>query len=286
MCSTIYTDCRYDNCFLYRIGSVHCLNQMCSAKLCMRKRLFNLSAEATTNVLNTRPCVKCAIFVLRNKQIRFSWGVNKWFIFFGRIEIQRRNSKKFKSSCWCRKLSIVPAGIVQDNSVSMSIHRQRILEVATKVCNAKRATTIWRILSNIKNQHSCCLVAMGQFVSPKRRIATSKLKNHLPFWRCFSNHHNRPHPNVCQKRQRPFHLWHCRRLIGWYVWLKIVSQSNFKLLQSTVMQHDIISLQRWYWVLSRLWCRFSYSQCKRSCPSKDNNFPRNTSANVELVVVS
>ena len=44
------------------------------------ERLFNLSAEATVNVLNANPFVRCAILPLKNRQIRFPWSLVKGFI--------------------------------------------------------------------------------------------------------------------------------------------------------------------------------------------------------------
>ena len=62
--------------------------------------------------------------------------------------------------------------------------------------------------------------------------------------------------------------------------------SHFIDFQSTVKQHNFLSLQRRYWVISRLWAKFSYSDCKWSRLRNDNKFPRNSSGGLELVVVS
>ena len=52
------------------------------------KRLFNLSAEAIINVRNARRCVRCAIFLLKNKQTPLSCRLVKVFTFLKRIENQ------------------------------------------------------------------------------------------------------------------------------------------------------------------------------------------------------
>ena len=52
------------------------------------KRLSNLFKETTINVFNIRPSVKCAIFSLKNKQIRSSWSFAKGFIFLRRWKNQ------------------------------------------------------------------------------------------------------------------------------------------------------------------------------------------------------
>ena len=40
-----------------------------------------------------------------------------------------------------------------------------------------------------------------------RRVATTKKKSHLHFWRYFSANHNQVHPSLTQKKQESFHLW-------------------------------------------------------------------------------
>ena len=65
MLSTFTPDSRYENNILKPIGNVHSPNEMCSGEL------FNLSAEAALSELNARPTVRCVIFPLRNKQIRY-----------------------------------------------------------------------------------------------------------------------------------------------------------------------------------------------------------------------
>ena len=52
------------------------------------KTLFNLSTEAIINVRNARLCVKCAIFLLKNKQIPFSCRLVKVFTFLKRVQNQ------------------------------------------------------------------------------------------------------------------------------------------------------------------------------------------------------
>ena len=72
MCSAFTPDCRYDNNSFKFIGTVHCPNEISSRKLCLHKKAFNLSAEATINALKVRTRVRCAKYFLRNKEYRFS----------------------------------------------------------------------------------------------------------------------------------------------------------------------------------------------------------------------
>ena len=78
----------------------------------------------------------------------------------------------------------------------------------------------------------------------------------------------------------------CQFPIGWCSCKKIHFHSLFIHFQSTVKQHVFLSLQRWYWVISRIWTRFSYSDCERSCPGKANKVPRISSGSFQLVVVT
>ena len=56
--------------------------------------------------------------------------------------------------------------------------------------------------------------------------------------------------------------------------------------QSTVKQHDSLSLQIWYCGGSRLWTRLRYSNCKSHRPRNDPKFPRNSCDSLQVVVVS
>ena len=81
MCSAFTPDCGYDNSTINLIGDEYCPNIKCSGKLCLQKRLFNLSAEAIINARNARLCVRCAIFLLKIEQIPFSCRLVKGFTF-------------------------------------------------------------------------------------------------------------------------------------------------------------------------------------------------------------
>ena len=66
MCSVFTPDCGYDNSTINLIGDVYCPN------FAGTKRVFNLSAETIIDVRNARLCARCAIFLLKIKQIPFS----------------------------------------------------------------------------------------------------------------------------------------------------------------------------------------------------------------------
>ena len=72
--------------------------------------------------------------------------------------------------------------------------------VSTTVTNAKPSATFWIFLLRTKNQQFRCLGVTVHIVLQERRVATTKKKNHLQFWRSFSANHNHAHLNLNQKR--------------------------------------------------------------------------------------
>ena len=76
MCCAFTPDCGYNNSNIILIGDVYCPNTKCSGRLC------NLSAEPIINVRNARLCVRCAVFLLKIKQIPFSCRLAKGFRIF------------------------------------------------------------------------------------------------------------------------------------------------------------------------------------------------------------
>ena len=81
MCSAFNPDYGYGKSTIILIADVCCPNTKCSGKLCLRRRLFNLSAECPINVRNERLCARGAIFLLKIKQIPFFvvWQKNNIF---------------------------------------------------------------------------------------------------------------------------------------------------------------------------------------------------------------
>ena len=88
MCSAFTPNCGYDNSTIILIGDVYCPIQSVWVNVACTKRLFNLSAEAMLNVRNARLCVRCAIFLLKNKQTLFSCRLVKVFTFLKRTKSQ------------------------------------------------------------------------------------------------------------------------------------------------------------------------------------------------------
>ena len=82
MCSAFTPDCGYKDSTIILIRDVYRPNTTCSGKLCMHKKIFNLSAKAICL------CVRCAIFLLKIKQFSFSWRLVKGFTFLKRLQKQ------------------------------------------------------------------------------------------------------------------------------------------------------------------------------------------------------
>ena len=89
MCSTSTPDCRYDKSTIIIIGDVYCPNTKCSGKICLQKRLFNLSAELIINVRNSHLCARCAISLLKIKQIAFSSRFSEYNVFWETLGAQK-----------------------------------------------------------------------------------------------------------------------------------------------------------------------------------------------------
>ena len=121
----------------------------------------------------------------------------------------------------------------------------------------------------------------------KKRLDTRKKKNSSPFWRNFSANHSPAHSNLCHERKKSFHSWH-ERVDSSLV--DTVNQNSFAFsfywLSVYSEQHDFLSLQQQYGVVSRLCARFSYSDCQRSRPGNNMKISRNSIGSLGLVAVS
>ena len=155
MCSAFTPDCRYDNSILNQLKT--CIVQI---QFAGTRRLFNLSAEGIIIVLNASACVRYAMFVLRNRRIRFCWWVSERFLFLKRYKNQINT---------LLKLSISLEGFIRDKGVFTSIHGGKKMKVVTRIFDAKRAAIIWIFFVKTKNRQVCCL--MAYFVLSKKQVS-------------------------------------------------------------------------------------------------------------------
>ena len=89
MCSAFTPDCGYDNSTINLIGDVVFKpNTKSLGKFACSKRFFKLLAEAIINVRNVGLCARCAIFLLKIKQILFSCRLVNGFTFLRRVQSQ------------------------------------------------------------------------------------------------------------------------------------------------------------------------------------------------------
>ena len=82
-------------------------------------------------------------------------------------------------------------------------------------------------------------------------------KRPSPLWRHFSTKHNQPHPNLYQQKQKSFHIWHKSTLVDTSN-QKGITFHFFYSLSVYLERHDFFRIQQRYWVVSRLWTKFSY----------------------------
>ena len=101
----------------------------------------------------------------------------------------------------------------------------------------------------------------GTNCSVKTTSRAYKKRKQSPFLKIFLRHSQSGTPEPERKKGKliPFMAYSCRLPIGRYKWHKIRSLSLFIHFQSTVSQHDFLSLQRRYWMVSRFWTRLSSS---------------------------
>ena len=81
---------------LFSLGTCHVEIQIVQVDYACTTRLFNLSAEAIINARIVGLCARCAIFLLKIKQIPFSCRLVKGFTFL--------REPKISSSCYWRGL--------------------------------------------------------------------------------------------------------------------------------------------------------------------------------------
>ena len=86
MRSAFTPDYGFDNSTIIPIGTCIVQTPGVRVKFARTKRLFNLSAEAIIDVRNARLCAKCAMFLLKIKQIPFSLRLAKGFTFLKRVQ--------------------------------------------------------------------------------------------------------------------------------------------------------------------------------------------------------
>ena len=82
--------------------------------------------------------------------------------------------------------------------------------VSTTVKIPKPATTFWIFLLRTKNWQLFWLAVMVHIVLQEKRVATTKEKRHLYFWRSFPTNHIPANPNLNRKRLKILLLEHSR----------------------------------------------------------------------------
>ena len=202
-CRAFTLDCQYGNSNMNFSVNLYCQDTMAWGKICVHKRLLNLSTEAIINVLNDRPSVRSALFILRNKRNVFLECDRRIFL--------NKHKNRFKTLL---ELSSFREGIARDQKLLMSMNGKRMMKIVTNVFNANDAAMFWVCPLSSKNRKFWCLAVMPLIVSSKRQVVTTETKNHLIFWKLVTANHNQAHRNFYWKTQK-----HC-------IWGIIVSNSH------------------------------------------------------------
>ena len=125
---------------------------------------------------------------------------------FNQANIERKNC------VWTTKnerlLEMCKVQHVELKSVFTFQRRKRL--VSTTVKSAKPAATFSKFLWSTKNRQLCCLAVTVHIALQERRVATTKKRNHLHFWRNFPANHNQAHRKLNQKRLKWVQIWNKR----------------------------------------------------------------------------
>ena len=116
---------------------------------------------------------------------RWSWyPTNNCYLmsFFNQTNME--NKKCVWTTKYRKPLEMCGVQHVQMKSVSTFQPIERLVSTTAK--SAKPAATFWIFLLRTKNRQLCCLAVMVHIVLQERRVAITKKKTHLHFWRNFS----------------------------------------------------------------------------------------------------
>ena len=107
------------------------------------------------------------------------------------------------------EMPIVLVGIVQDRSVSMSMHGKRMLETVTNVRNEKRASTLF-ILFSYQKPNIVLFDGEGTHCAEEEASCDQEIDKLSPLLMKYLHHSQSTNSNLCQKKQNSFQLWHVR----------------------------------------------------------------------------
>ena len=191
-----------------------------------------------------------------------------------------RRGSKINSRCYWRW---VLSNMFKQNCVHSSTNK------ISSFYDSEKCETCSHMLNNPfkdKNWQSCWLVEMVHIALQRRRVVTT-IKKTISVFEEIQPPITTKHTGIWAKKGK-----NCS-ILGIIVstphWLMLLTKNSvpFHLLyfKSTVKQQVFLVLEWRYWVVSRLWNRLSYSDCKRFRPWIYNKFPRNFSGTLEIVAV-
>ena len=199
MCSAFTPDFRYNNSLIKFIGKCTVRIQCVRINFACTKTPCNLSKrlkEATINVLNACPFVKCAMFHSKRNQFRFSWSFVKGFIFL----------KKHYS---LMGICIVPTLSQQTNSVCAFQPAKHSWFYDCKMCKACCSHVLNKPFKDQKP--TIKLFSVDSTNCFARKTSGDYEKGLLfPFLKEFLRHSQSSTPELVPKRRKIFHSWHNR----------------------------------------------------------------------------
>ena len=238
------------------------------------KRAFNLAAEVTINDLNPSPRVRGAKFFVKDKQFR----KDVWLRDLYSWRDKKTNKDKFGG--------VSSTGKYCSGQKCVYVHPWK--KIGEKCYDCLLCKACYQVSKNHSEDQKPKVFLFrddSTYYFVQITSLDNKNDNHLPFSRNASTSHIQLHPNPCQRVQISFHLKH--NPVN-EVNQKIQFQSHCLLFQSTVKKHEFLSLWQWHWVVSWPLTRFSSSDSlkSRARAKNDGNFPKTSSASLELVFVS
>ena len=272
MCSTHTPDCRYDKSIIRLIGSVPCLNTMCSALLCMHKKTFQFIEWSLYHCPDCDSTSQVPNFPFQQRKILFFLKCDQGIIIIEEIQksFQAVTGEVFCPTCPNEKCVYLSA------NKNSSFHDCKKCKACSFVLNNPFTE---------KNTGNCFFGGVGTQCFA-RKTSLDNEKNTLSILNTFLPPITIKHSRTCAMK------WENHSLQGVSVstphWLMKLTKTHLLSLsihvQSRVQQHDFP--QRRYWVASRHWTRLSHSHCQRSRPINYSKLSRISSVRLELITVS
>ena len=191
ICSSFIPDCRYDKSIILFLGTCYVQTQCVLRNFRCTERLFNILKKVYISVLNASPRVKCARFLLNNKQIRSSWSLARGFFWRDSKSIQDVNGDFYCPGKFCSWQSV---------SIYPYKEWKKIDESLYKYLQSKAYCQVRTFFLGIKTKNHvvgrCSYIMFCQEMSRDYKNETPS-----PFQWVFSTNHTQPRPSLYQRNR-------------------------------------------------------------------------------------